>query len=302
MNLRGAAVRPSADPAPASAGVGLEVAQADDPTVIVSRAPRLAFGRAFASSTRSGPRRLGAQVLQCCLIRCLAQADTSARQTRVCTTSARRCSLLVAVWSHGSARALAHCKCIVPPAWLQLPSDVLLARGTAAGLGGAAARVALRPPGLRLAPTAEADETGGSAEGSGGSMGGFVPSRTPDSALPAEAPATRACGEAGPNPAMARSGLGPAPAAGSARGDGKAEGERKRKADLPMLPRSPAAAAALAAGASGAKRRSSPVPEVRLRPQTTHGCCCLGPELSSCSDVCLKILQRSQCTTSGPMV
>lgn len=62
VNLRG----PGAGPAPASGAAGHEAAPADDPTVIVSRAPRPAFGRAFASSARSGPRRLGAHVLQCC--------------------------------------------------------------------------------------------------------------------------------------------------------------------------------------------------------------------------------------------
>lgn len=107
-----------------------------------------------------------------------------------------------------------------------------------------------------------------------------MPGCTPDSALPAEAPAARACEGAGPNPATARPGLGPGPATASERGEGKAEGERKRKADVPMAPRSPAAAAALAAGASGAKRRSSPVPEARLLLKCTHSRCRLDPQLS----------------------
>lgn len=71
---------------------------------------------------------------------------------------------------------------------------------------------------------------------------------------------------------MMRLGSGSVLATASERGEGKAEGERKRKADVPMAPRSPAAAAVLAAGASGAKRRSSPVLEARLLPQFTHSC------------------------------
>ncbi|KAK9842292.1 hypothetical protein WJX81_004955 [Elliptochloris bilobata] len=119
VNLQGAVPQPNPPPDAAAADAAAGVAAAlDDPTVIVSRAPRPAFGRAFTSGPLGGPRRLG--------------------------------------------------------------------------LGGGAARIAV-------------------------------------------------------------------------------EGERKRKADLPVAPRSPGAAAAVAAGASGAKRRSSPEAEAAAVAPGAHG-------------------------------
>lgn len=147
-----------------------------------------------------------------------------------------------------------------------------------AGLGGGAARIAVRPPGLRLAPTAEADETGSST---GGSTERGTPTLPPSGASPPEAPAAHASGETFPDP---NPGTGAGPAINGACADSRRtaaarmenpvntypgtgagparEGERKRKADKPVAPCSPAAAALVAAGASGCKRRQSPEAEV----------------------------------------
>jgi hypothetical protein len=127
-----------------------------------------------------------------------------------------------------------------------------------AGLGGGAARIAVRPPGLRLAPTAEADETGGSAGGA--SRGSATPSR---SASPPDAPSGGAPERAPSHPGDGACGSGGRACAAAAGLEAGAEAGRKRKADAAAVLRSPAAVASAAPGAAGCKRRQSPEAQVR---------------------------------------
>jgi len=322
VDLQGrAALRANPDPgaapgAPAHAG-GAAAAAAEDPTVIVSRAPRPAFGRAFAAGgAKGGPRRLGAApALRDKAARrhtgmngdgawrCLSDGTAAAQHKqdmgvlaeasgafRPAWRDATGCALRAApqtrqglarsvLQSHRLSALLSATSILsTPPALAstracasfrsaRTPSPCsLIACRPDAGLGGGAARIAVRPPGLRLAPTAEADETGGSAGGGsagGASRGSATPSR---SASPPDAPSGSISARVAPHPGNGAC----AAAAGLEAG---AEAGRKRKADAAAAPRSPTAADAAAAGATGCKRRQSP--EAQVLPDAKHSVRCL---------------------------